>query len=142
MGHGVEKIVEEIPTPAFYVKGDIIYYISQSIDEDTYEYSYELCSVKTKGEDEKTIMKFDSDIYGINMGNDGIYYVGPKENGDIYISFINYEGKGKKEIIQMKDEYSSSLVVTDNWIFYLDYNEDGETVVHRVKTDGKGKQAV
>jgi len=143
---GTKPEKDKIETEAgvsFYVKGNTIYYIYENYSSRNYTYSYELYSIKTNGKDKKNIFEFEEELYGygdyVNMTDDGIYYLAENEDGDDAIFFINYQGKGEKEIIVI-DAYSSPINIVDKWIYYTDYDDDYDTYTYRIKTDGKDKK--
>lgn len=126
---------------AFYVKGSTIYYILDPYDQVEARYNYELCSIKTNGKNQKSLLKLE-DMYNtdfINMNDKGIYYLREDQN-NYTICYMNYNGEGKKDIIAIEGN-ATPINVVDNWIFYVDVNED-DISMYKVRTDGKNKQAI
>jgi len=145
-GTKTERISDELKSPSFYVKGGNIYYVNAEINSKTWEYTYELYSMKTNGNNANLILEFEeNDIAAFNMTDEGIYYIAENNDDDGAIFFVKYNGKNKKEIITLEDayySYTSRIVVLDGWIYYFDENDDGDTAMFKVRTNGKNKAEI
>lgn len=136
------KIADDLGE-VFFINNNYIYYINEKYDYDNYEYSYELCRIKTNGKNKEKLVQIDEDlnVETINFTNKSIYYV--KEDKDrntaIYSRKIN--GKEETKIVDI-ETYSTYINIHDNWMYYLDENDNGEIKIFKIKINGENKQEV
>ena len=136
-GEDNEKIIEEV-TKDFIVDGNKIYYIEETYNKKTYEYTYKLSQVKTNGKNSEEICKLKDNVYTINMNEDGVFYSATDDEAEKYTIYkLDYKGKEHTKITTTSAE--PVINVVGNYIIYSDYNKNDEESMFKIKINGEDK---
>lgn len=137
-GEDNKKVASECGK-SFFVKGNSIYYISESSQDSNDKYT--LCKIKTNGKNKKEIKQIEGtlDLTTINFSSNSVYYAKRNEDGNIGLYSLSLNGKTENKITDIK-YYITKININDNWIFYIDENDNGDVNIFKVRLNGKDKQ--
>ena len=138
-GKNIVKIDSDA-SKEFYINNGRIYFIYQKYDEDKFENSYYLYSMKLNGNDKKEIVKLEGFVKtgSINFDNNRIYYIKAEE--DIYsIYSMKLDGKDEIKITEIK-EINIIMNVHGKWMYYTDEKDNGDSQMFKVRTNGNDKK--